>query len=65
MRMAETLREDPAILRDVALFHTVSFGGAGKAERTQEGREILDTMLRDAMDVLERMQRSWCGEVTR
>ena len=44
MRMAETLREDPAILRDVALFHTVSFRGAGKAERTQEGREILDTM---------------------
>ena len=42
--MAETLREDPAILRDVALFHTVSFRGAGKAERTQEGREILDTM---------------------
>lgn len=44
MPMPQTVREDPAILRDVALFHTVSLGGGTRNERTLEGREILDTM---------------------
>lgn len=44
MPMPQTVREDPAILRDVALFHTVSLGGGTRNERTREGREILDTM---------------------
>ena len=38
---------------------------AGMLHEIRPVREILDTMLRDAMDVLGRTQRGWCGEVTR
>ena len=38
---------------------------AGMLHEIRPVREILDTMIRDAMDVLGRTQRSWCGEVTR
>lgn len=38
---------------------------AGMLHEIRPVREILETILRDAMDVLERTQRSWCGEVAR
>lgn len=38
---------------------------AGMLHEIRPVREILDTMLREAMNVLERTQRSWCGEVAR
>ena len=38
---------------------------AGMLHEIRPVREILDALLRDAMDVLGRTQRSWCGEVTR